>query len=179
LAVEVGVTVANQLVLTEQVETLILSLRGQKVLLDADLARLYKVSTRRLNEQVKRNSKRFPDDFVFRLTPRERADLLDRFARFTRLKHSKTLPYAFTEHGAIMAASVLKSPRAVEVSVFVVRAFIKLRELLFTHKELARKFTELESRLANHDVAIQQLLAAIRQLMDVPATPPKPRIGFR
>jgi hypothetical protein len=95
------------------------------------------------------------------------------------LKFSRTLPYAFAERGALMAASVLNSPRAVEVSVFVVRAFVKLRELLFTHKELAKKFTELESRLANHDVAIQQLLAAIRQLMDVPPVPPKPKIGFR
>ena len=96
-----------------------------------------------------------------------------------KLKFSRTPPYAFTEHGVIMAASVLNSPRAVEVSVLVVRAFVKLREMLFTHKELAKKFAELESRLANHDVAIQQLLYAIRKLMDEPPAPPKPRIGFR
>ncbi len=116
---------------------------------------------------------------MFQLAKLERDDLLPRHPRFHSLKHGRSFPFAFTEHGAIMAASVLNSPRAVEVSVLVVRAFVKLRELLFTHKELAKKFTELESRLANHDVAIQQLLAAIRQLMDVPPAPPKPKIGFR
>jgi hypothetical protein len=105
--------------------------------------------------------------------------LIATLPRLDPLKHAKSPSYAFTEHGAIMAASVLNSPKAVEVSVFVVRAFVKLRELLFTHKELANKFTELESRLANHDVAIHQILAAIRQLMDVPPARPKPKIGFR
>ena len=95
------------------------------------------------------------------------------------MKFASALPRAFTEHGVIMAASVLNSPRAVEASIVVVRAFVKLRELLFTHKQLAKKFAELKSRLANHDVAIQQLLLAIRQLMNEPAAPPKPRIGFR
>ena len=121
----------------------------------------------------------FPDDFMFQLTDEEQADLAGAFTHLHKLKFSRTRPYAFTEHGAIMAASVLSSPRAVEVSVLVVRAFVKLREMLFTHKELAKKFTELESRLANHDVAIQQLLLAIRQLMEPPPAPPKSKIGFR
>lgn len=167
------------LILPDQVTLLILPLRGHKVLLDVDLARLYGVTTRRLNEQVRRNEDRFPEDFRFRLSAAERKEVVEGVERFARLKHATSLPYAFTEHGAIMAASVLNSPRAVEVSVLVVRAFVKLRELLFTHKELAKKFTELESRLANHDVAIQQLLYAIRQLMDQPPAPPKPKIGFR
>jgi len=170
---------AQQLVGTDIVAPLILIMRGERVLLDADLARLYGVTTRRLNEQVRRNAERFPDDFMFQLTGDERAKLITEYPRFSRLKFSTALPYAFTEHGAIMAASVLNSPRAVEISVLVVRAFVKLRELLFTHKELAKKFTELESRLANHDVAIGQLLLAIRQLMSEPPAPPKPRIGFR
>jgi hypothetical protein len=166
-------------ILTDQVTPLILPLRGQRVIIDADLARLYGVTTRRLNEQVRRNAERFPEDFTFQLTAAERTELVEGVERFVRQKHATTLPHAFTEHGAIMAASVLNSPRAVEVSVLVVRAFVKLRELLFTHKELAKKFTELESRLANHDVHIQQLLYTIRKLMDEPAAPPKPKIGFR
>jgi hypothetical protein len=164
---------------TDVVVPLIVSIRGQRVILDSDLARMYGVTTRRLNEQVRRNAERFPDDFMFRLTAGERAALTAAAERFNRLKHSTSLPFAFTEHGAIMAASVLNSSRAVEVSVQVVRAFVKLRALLVTQKELAKKFTELESRLANHDVAIHQLLAAIRQLMNEPPAPPKPKIGFR
>jgi hypothetical protein len=161
------------------VDSLILRIRGQNVLLDRDLAALYQVEAKALNRAVVRNADRFPEDFMFQLTGAERAQLMADYPRFARLKFSTSLPYAFTEHGTIMAASVLNSPRAVEVSVLVVRAFVKLRELLFTHKELAKKFTELESRLANHDVAIQQLLLAIRQLMTEPPTPSKPRIGFR
>ena len=161
------------------VESLIVTVRGQKVLLDRDLAALYEVETKALNRAVARNAERFPEDFAFRLTIDEKAKILADHSRFARIKFASASPLAFTEHGAIMAASVLNSPRAVEVSVLVVRAFVKLRELLFTHKELARKFNELESRLANHDVAIQQLLLAIRQLMSEPSASPKPRIGFR
>lgn len=161
------------------VESLILRIRYQNVLLDRDLAALYQVETKALNRAVARNADRFPQDFMLQLTDAERAQLIADYPRFARLKFSTALPYAFTEHGVIMAASVLNSPRAVEVSVLVVRAFVKLRELLFTHKELAKKFSELESRLANHDVAIQQLLLAIRQLMNEPPAPLKLRIGFR
>jgi hypothetical protein len=163
----------------EEVEAVIVELRAQKVILDRDLATLYGVRTAALNQAVKRNVDRFPADFVFQLDNSEQVALADSDPRLTKIRFSRVAPYAFTEHGAIMAASVLNSPRAVEVSVLVVRAFVKLRELLLTHKELAKKFTELESRLANHDVAIQQLLYAIRQLMDQPPSPPKPKIGFR
>ncbi len=172
-------TTQGELIPQDQIEPLIFPVRGHRVMLDRDLATLYGTTTKKLNQAVRRNLERFPADFMFQLTEHERRALIERFTHLERMKHAKSLPYAFTEHGAIMAASVLNSPRAVEVSVLVVRAFVKLRELLFTHKELARKFTELESRLANHDVAIHQLLAAIRQLMNEPPAAVKPRIGFR
>lgn len=172
-------TTRGQIVGINNIQSIIVALRNQKVVLDRDLAKLYGVDTRTFNQAIKRNLKRFPDDFLFRLDKSEQEALAAEFSHLHKLKFSRTLPYAFTEHGAIMAASVLNSPRAIEVSVLVVRAFVKLRELLFTHKELAQKFAELESRLANHDVAIQQLLLAIRQLMDVPPAPPKRKIGFR
>ena len=169
----------GNLILIDRIATHIVPLRGQRVILDRDLATLYGVATRVPNQAVKRNLDRFPEDFLFQLTDQEQADLTNSFAHLKKLKFAKSPPFAFTEHGAIMAASVLSSPTAVEVSVLVVRAFVKLRELLFTHKELAKRFTELESRLANHDVAIQQLLFAIRRLMDEPAAPAKSKIGFR
>jgi len=169
----------GEIVVIDKIKTLIVPARGHKVVLDRDLAKLYGVDTRTFNQAIKRNLNRFPDDFMFQLDDTEQADLAGAFTHLRKLKFSRTPPYAFTEHGAIMAASVLNSPRAVEVSVLVVRAFVKLRELLFTHKELSKKFTELESRLANHDVAIQQLLLAIHQLMDPPPAPPKSKIGFR
>lgn len=169
----------KHLISANQAQSLILELRGQRVILDRDLAALYEVETRVLNQAVKRNVDRFPADFVFQLTRDETAKLAAEHSRFANLRFARAGAFAFTEHGVIMAASVLNSPSAVEASVLVVRAFVKLRELLFTHKELAKKFTELESRLANHDVAIQQLLYAIRKLMDEPAAPPKSKIGFR
>jgi hypothetical protein len=163
----------------QQVDSLIVPLRGSKVLLDRDLAALYEVDTRSLNRAVQRNLDRFPGDFMFQLTVDETRLLAASSGRLKNLKFARRPPYVFTEHGAVMAASVLNSQRAIEASIFVVRAFIKLRELLFTHKELAHKFAELESRLSNHDVAIQQLLVAIRQLMATPPSPPKAKIGFR
>jgi hypothetical protein len=167
------------LIMVDSIASVILPLRGQRVILDRDLAELYGVDTRTLNQAVKRNVERFPADFLFQLTANEQTMLSSGFAHLRRLRFSRTPPYAFTEHGAIMAASVLSSPRAVEVSVLVVRAFVKLRELLFTHKELAKKFSQLEARLANHDEAIQQLLLAIRELMEPPPPPPRRPIGFR
>ncbi len=150
-------------------------------MLDADLAALYGVQTRRLNEQVRRNTERFPEDFVFQVTPAEFANLKSQFATSSWGGRRK-LPLAFTEHGAIMAAMVLNSPRATEVSVYVVRAFVQLRDTLIAHKELAQRLDELEARierkLSSHDHAIAGILDAIRQLM----TPPEPRkkrpIGF-
>ncbi|MBI1988551.1 MAG: ORF6N domain-containing protein [Betaproteobacteria bacterium] len=151
-------------------------------MIDADLAALYDVPTKRLNQQVKRNAERFPKDFVFRLSRAERDEVVANCDHLRRLKFSPTMPFAFTEHGALMAASVLNTPRAVEVSLYVVRAFVELREALATHKELARRLDELESRLerklATHDHAIAGILEAIRQLMAPPEPARKRRIGF-
>ena len=137
-------------------------------MLDADLARLYGVTTKRLNEQVKRNQKRFPVDFMFQITPQEKAKVVANCDHLKKLKFSKTLPYSFTEHGAIMVASVLNTTKAIEISVYVVRAFAKFREILLAHKELARKLAALERHVAGHDDAIQALVQAIRQLMEPP-----------
>ena len=146
------------------------------------LAALYDVPTKRLNEQVKRNPGRFPGDFVFALTRAERDEVVANCDHLQRLKFSPTMPFAFTEHGALMAASVLNTPRAVEVSLYVVRAFVELREALATNKELAKRLDELESRLerklATHDQAIAGILEAIRQLMAPPEPTKKRRIGF-
>lgn len=161
----------------------IVTLRGQRVILDADLATLYGVETKRLNEQVRRNAERFPGDFMFALEQDEWEALRSQFATLKtgRGQHRKYLPYAFTEHGAIMAATVLNSPRAVEVSIYVVRAFVQLRELLAGHKELAKRLDQLEARmerkLLTHDQAIAGILDAIRQLMAPPAQKKRP-IGF-
>jgi phage regulator Rha-like protein len=158
-------------------------LRGQRVIVDADLAALYGVATKRLNEQVRRNAQRFPADFMFQLAPQEWEALRSQFATLKsgRGQHRKYLPYVFTEHGAIMAATVLNSPRAVEVSIYVVRAFVQLRELLAGHKELATRLDQLEARLerklTTQDQAIAGILDAIRELMKPPETK-KRKIGF-
>jgi ORF6N domain len=162
----------------ERIESRILLIRGHKVMLDSDLAELYGVTTKRMNEQAKRNKERFPADFMFQLTFEETKSLRSQIATSNRGRGGRRYrPYAFTEHGAIMAAGVLNSHRAVEVSVYVVRAFVKLREMLRTHKELARKLAELEKRIEGHDEDIMALVEAIRQLMEPPEKPSK-RIGF-
>jgi hypothetical protein len=162
----------------ERIQQAILLIRGKRVMLDADLAELYGVSTKRLNEQVKRNRNRFPEDFMFQLTSSEKTEVVAKCDHLAKLKYSPTHPYAFTEHGAIMLAAVLSTPRAIEVSVFVVRAFVRLREILATHKELAHKLAELEGKIETHDEAIRSLVSAIRQLMAAPERPPK-KIGFQ
>jgi hypothetical protein len=163
----------------EQIGRSILMLRGQRVILDAELAALYGVATKVLNQAVKRNAERFPEDFMFRLT-RTETEALNRSQIVTgsqKHRDPRFPPFAFTEHGAIMAATVLNSPRAVEMSVYVVRAFVQLRELLASNTALARKLNELEGKLKNHDEAITAILSAIRELMNPP--PPKRRpIGF-
>lgn len=161
----------------ERIETRILLVRGHKVMLDSDLAQLYGVTTKRLNEQVKRNRERFPDDFMFRLRTKEKKEVVANCDHLWRLKFSRALPFAFTEHGAIMAASVLNTPRAIEASVHVVRTFVKLREVLRTHKELARKLGALEEQIKGHDREITALFQAIRQLME-PAHRSGKQIGF-
>ena len=162
-----------------RIEQRILMIRGERVMLDADLAALYGVETKILVKAVKRNLSRFPPDFLFQLSKEEFARL--RFQIGTSKKGRggrRYRPYAFTEHGAIMAASVLNSERAVKVSVYVVRAFVKLREMLSAHKQLARKLAELERRLEGHDEQIASLVAAIRELMAPPPASGRKRIGF-
>ena len=161
-----------------KIEQRILLIRGEKVIIDADLAEFYNVSTKRLNEQVKRNKKRFPKDFVFQLTLEEKEELVANCDHLGKLKYSKSLPYAFTEHGSIMAASVLNSNRAAEISVFIVRAFVKLRQMITTHKELAHKIAQLERKLADHDQQILALIQAIKEFIASEPPPKKRRIGF-
>ena len=162
----------------EKIERAIHLIRGQKVILASDLAVLYGVVTWRLNEQVKRNQDRFPSDFVFQLTREEDRTLTSQFARSkTGRGGRRILPFAFTEHGAIMAAMVLNSPRAVEMSVQIVRAFARLREMLVSNAILAQKLVELERRMEGHDQAIHNLFETIRQLLN-PPDPPRRRIGF-
>jgi hypothetical protein len=163
---------------SERIERAIFLIRGHKVMLDIDLAHLYGVTTKRLNEQVKRNRNRFPADFMFQLTSKEKAEVVANCDHLTKLKYSPAKPFAFTEHGAVMVASVLNSKRAIEVSIYVVRAFVKVREVLGAHRELAQKLTELERRVESHDTHIRSLFDAIRQLMEPPATKSR-RIGFK
>jgi hypothetical protein len=146
-------------------------------MLDADLGELYQVSTKRLNEQVKRNVGRFPADFMFRLTAAEKAEVVANCDHLARLKYSPVLPFAFTEHGALMLGNMLKAPRAVQVSLLVVRTFVQLREMLATNTELAAKLDELERKVSSHDQAIAGVIDAIRQLMRTPASAGRP-IGF-
>lgn len=162
----------------ERIASRILLIRTHRVMLDSDLAKLYGVSTKRLNEQVKRNRARFPGDFMFRLSLTETRALRSQIATSNGSRGgSRTRPYVFTEHGAVMLASVLNSPIAVQASIQVVRAFVKLREFLGTQQKLALKLLELEKRLGEHDHEISSLFQAIRQLMSPPAKPAK-RIGF-
>lgn len=161
------------------VQRRILMIRGQKVVLDADLADFYGVTTKRLNEQVKRNKGRFPEDFALRLTEREKTEVVAKCDHLSKLKYSRTLPYAFTEHGALMAASVLNTRRAVEMSVFVVRAFVAMRQAIVEHKELARRVALLEQRLTDHDSKVLELVRAIKQFMAPAEVPKTRRIGFQ
>jgi hypothetical protein len=164
------------------------ALRGLRLMIDADLAALYGVTTKRLNEQVKRNADRFPGDFMFQLTPAEKAEVVANCDHLAKLKFSKALPYAFTEHGAIQAANVLASPQAVEMGIFVVRAFVRMRELAAVHADLAKRLAELEQKTEglalSHDTfssntraQLRRLIEAVNQLM-APPDPPKRPIGF-
>ena len=162
----------------QRIDSSILVIRDQKVILDADLAELYGVSTKLFNQAVKRNHDRFPEDFMFRSTPDEKGEVVTNCDHLRRLKYSTVLPFAFTEHGAIMAATVLNSARATTVSIYVVRAFVKLRALVNTQPEFARKLEELERRLVEHDEKFEAVFTAIRELMAPPVEPPRRRIGF-
>src|SRR5437667_6855144 len=156
--------------LARRVDSRILFLRGQKVILDSDLAELYGVEVKHLNQQIKRNRKRFPGDFLFRISAREFEILKSQIVTSSDGHGGRRyLPYAFTEHGAIMAATVLNSERAIQMSIFVVRAFVRMREALAANRQIVAKLTELESRLESHDADIQELVEAIRELMAPPA----------
>jgi hypothetical protein len=169
----------NTLVPADRINRSILLIRGRKVMLDADLAELYGVTTRRLNEQVKRNRSRFPEDFMFRLTAEEKAEVVAFCDHLERLKFSPSHPHAFTEHGALMLASVLNSRVAVDVSIRIVRVFIQLREGLMSDKSLRHRLQALEHKYDQHDAKIREIFDAIRALMAPPGGGAKRRIGFR
>jgi phage regulator Rha-like protein len=152
----------------ERIEQRIFIIRGEKAMIDRDLAELYGVKTKYLNQQVRRNIKRFPHEFMFLLTKEERNELVAICNRFQTMKHSSVLPYAFTEHGVAMLASVLRSERAIKISIIIVKAFVKLRELMYAHKEFAYKLRELERRMEGHDTDIKDIFEAIRQLIGAP-----------
>jgi len=162
------------LVPTEVIVTKILFLRDEKVLLDRDLAELYCVETRVLNQAVKRNERRFPIDFMFRLTKEEKHELVTNCDRFKKLKHSTVLPHAFTEQGVAMLSSVLNSDRAIEVNIAIMRAFVQLRKMIASNEELARKLDELEEK---YDEQFRIVFDAIRALIEQDEKPPK-KIGF-
>jgi phage regulator Rha-like protein len=168
----------NEIIPREIIEQRIFLIRHQKVMIDRDLAELYGVETKYLNRQVKRNIQRFPEEFTFQLTAEERDQLVTICHRFKTMKHSSALPNAFTEHGVTMLASVLKSERAVKISINIIKAFVKLREILSSHKELAHRLSDLERKFGKHDDEIRMIFDAIRALM----TPPekkRPMIGFK
>ena len=158
-------------------ESRIHTIRGQRVMLDADLAEIYGVETRRLNEQVRRNPGRFPADFMFRLTATEKAEVVANCDILPSVKFSPTTPFAFTEHGAVMLAAVLNSPRAVVASVAIARAFVRLRRMTFGRKELAGRLRNLERRVGAHDGSIKELFDALGALIEGPSEPAR-RIGF-
>jgi len=162
---------------TERIERAILLIRGERVMLDEDLAKLYMVETRMLLQAVKRNSERFPPDFAFQLTRQEFQNLRSQFV-ISSWGGRRYPPYAFTEHGVAMLSSVLHSPRAILVNIAIMRAFVRLRETLALHKELASRLADLERKIASHDEGIQTLFEAIRQLMAPPEEGGR-SIGFR
>lgn len=165
----------------ETIETRIFVLRGRRVMLDRDLGELYGVETKALNQAVKRNQDRFPEDFMFQLTAEEGRAVIGSRSQNVTLKRGGNLKYAprvFTEHGAVMLANVLKSRVAVRASIQVVRAFVHLRQLLATHKQIARKIEALESKVGKHDTDLKKILSMLRQLLDPPPVAPKRPIGF-
>ena len=169
---------AKQAVSVQQIEDLIYMIRGHKVMLDSDLAELYGVTTKRLNEQVRRNISRFPADFMFQLDKEETSALRSQFATSKEGRGGRRyLPYVFTEQGVAMLSSVLNSERAIEVNIAIMRVFVRLREMMAAHKDLALKLKELEGRIQDHDEQIVAIFDAIRQLMTPPARA-KRKIGF-
>ena len=182
----------SEIVATNELETLIFEIRGQKVMLDSDLARIYRVTTKRLNEQFRRNRKRFPDDFAFQLTSEEYEALRSQNATSSmssglrsqnatlkkgRGRHRKYRPWAFTEHGALQAANVLNSADAVRVSVYVIRAFVKMREQLASNAAILKRLAEIDKTLLLHDSALRDVYEKLLPLLS-PPDPPRRQIGF-
>jgi|SRR3989338_7199118 len=158
----------TQLIPQEAITNKILLLRGKKAMLDRDLARLYGVTTGNLNKAVKRNIERFPEDFMFQLTKDEEKTLSFQIGSLKRGQHPKYLPYVFTEQGVAMLSSVLRSKRAIQVNIAIMRVFVRIKEMISTHKELAHKLSELERKIEKHDEEIRSIFEAIRQLMAPP-----------
>ena len=165
----------SELALRNKIESKIIMLRGKKMMLDRNLAKLYGVGTRRLNEQVKRNMKRFPNDFMFQITEEENKNLMSQIATSSFHGGYRKLSYAFTEQGISMLSSVLNSDRAIKVNIQIMRTFVRLREILLAHKDLAIKLTDLEKK---YDTKFRVVFDAIRKLMDRTPVPPQRRIGF-
>ena len=163
----------------ESVMNKILFIRNKKVMIDRDLAELYGVTTFRLNEQIKRNKKRFPEDFMFQLTKDEKDEVIAKCDNLQTLKFSPHLPFAFTEHGAVMLASVLNSDRAIEVNIQIVRIFTKMKELLLTHKDILLKLEQAEKKMNKHGDDIELIFKYLKQLLTSPEPEPRIRIGFR
>ena len=168
----------KRIVPDETVMNKIIMVRGQKVMIDRDLAELYGVTTKRLNEQVKRNRKRFPEDFMIQLTQEEKEEVVANCDHLQNLKFSPNLPFAFTEHGAVMLASVLNSERAIEVNIQIVRVFTKMREMLLTHKDILLQLEKIEKKLTGHDDDLALVFKYLKQLLN-PPQPPRNRVGFK
>src|ERR1035437_3615042 len=170
----------TEIIPSHNIGSLIHSVRDLRVVLDSDLARIYEVSTKRLNEQLRRNLERFPADFAFQLTEEEWTSLRSQIATLKtgRGAHRKYLPYTFTEHGALMAANILNSPRAVAMSVYVIRAFVKMREEAAANAAILRRLAEIDKTLLIHDTALREIVQKLRPLLKPPPQPPKPEIGF-
>ena len=172
-----------EIIQAQDIARLIHSVRGQRVILDSDLAKVYQVRAKALNQAVKRNRARFPEDFVFRIAPTESEALQALRSQSVTLKpgrgrHRKYLPYAFTEHGALMAATVLNSPRAVTMSVYIIRAFVKMREDLAANAAILKRLAEIDKTLLLHDAALRDIYHKLLPLLTPPPEPPKPEIGF-
>jgi len=168
-----GLIIPDEIVMSK-----ILLVRGKKVMIDRDLAELYGVPTKRLNEQVKRNLKRFPEDFMFQLTPEEKDEVVAFCDHLKELKYSSFLPFVFTEYGAVMLASVLNSERAIEVNIQIVRIFTQMREMLLTHKDILLKLEQVERKTSGHDQDIKLIFEYLKRLLNPPQEP-RPRVGFR
>jgi hypothetical protein len=170
---------SNELrIITKEIEDKIYLIRGYKVMLDSDLADLYRVPTYRLNEQIKRNAKRFPTDFMFRLKEKERDNLISQNAMSSSWGGRRNLPYVFTEHGVLMLSSVLNSDRAVRVNIQIMRTYVKLREMILSNKDILLKLELLEKNVARHDGEIKLVFKYLKELLN-PEDPPRKKIGFK